>query len=196
MKPTFALTDDARKLQSGNADYFATLVCRLTPQFRKYVQRRLPLPDDTEDVIQDVWTRAFDARRGFGNRGRVDSWLWSICRNVCADRRRLQQRQMARERPLCDEDSGLLAVAAVDQDWGDLTRGEYAELQAHRAWYILNEALVSLSNRQRQVVRYRWVLRYSTRVTAALMHVSPGTVKATLHQAKRHILAQVSIHDA
>jgi DNA-directed RNA polymerase specialized sigma24 family protein len=57
----------------------------------------------------------------------------------------------------------------------------------------VDQTLHTLSDRQLEALLYRGILAHPTNLTAKLMHVSPGTVKATLHQAARKVRAQVPV---
>jgi DNA-directed RNA polymerase specialized sigma24 family protein len=73
-----------------------------------------------------------------------------------------------------------------------LERSQDAELAFEVVHGRTEAALLALSRRQFKVACYRWIAGYSTAQTADLMHVSQGTVKATLYQARQNILVQVA----
>jgi DNA-directed RNA polymerase specialized sigma24 family protein len=55
----------------------------------------------------------------------------------------------------------------------------------------VDQVLHALSDRQFDTVIYRYLMGHPTELTAKLMHVAPGTVKATLHQASNRVRAQI-----
>jgi RNA polymerase sigma factor (sigma-70 family) len=84
--------DDATLVQralDGEAEAFALL-------YRRYKKHVWDLSyylcarnhHEAEEATQDTFLKAWRGLRGYGGRSTFKSWLLSICRNVCIDRRR------------------------------------------------------------------------------------------------------------
>jgi RNA polymerase sigma-70 factor, ECF subfamily len=156
---------DLDRFHGGDNGLFAHLVRlyspRLVPVLRRYAR------DDqaAEDLLQEVWLRAFEKRRTFAGRG----WLLMVCRTV-----------------------GLAAVHSRARD--ALTGAELAEAEApvsageyEDERELLRAAILALPDRQRDVVLLRVIEDRSIAETARMLRCAEGTVKATLHQAIRKL---------
>ena len=172
---------DAQRFRAGDSELFAHLHRRLSPKFQAYLAHAIERADDVDDALQETWVRAFERRMTFEGRSSLDTWLWTVCRHTCASWKRNQQRHKSRQMTL----SSLRFEPILERS-----------VEAENAFAVVHgrteSALLALSRRQFEVACYRWIAGYSTAQTAGLMHVSQGTVKATLHQAPKKILIQVA----
>ena len=74
------------------------VVRREQRRLRNFIRRRVPNPQDAEDVLQDVFYRLVEANRLLMPIDHVTSWLFSVARN------RLKSGSMSAERgngPAC-----------------------------------------------------------------------------------------------
>lgn len=154
---------DLERFHAGDERLFTELVRtyspRLLPHLRRYSESTQA---DVSDLLQDVWLRAFEKRRGFDGRGSLLGWLLTICRTVGVSAVRKHTPLM----PVNDQ----LTVTAPD-----------AERNIERA--RLHAAVDELPARQRDVVILRVVEDRSTAETARILGCAEGTVKAALHAA-------------
>jgi RNA polymerase sigma-70 factor (ECF subfamily) len=126
---------------------------------------------DAEDVMQETYSRAYAALRGYsGERIRnlkVRGWTWTIAANLC--RNRLRSRARKPTAPL-----GTLEVAATDAGTEDAALSEIGA--------ILQSALLDLPFPQRAAVVLRHVLDLTYDDIAAALDRPVGTVKADVHR--------------
>ncbi|HZW30670.1 MAG TPA: sigma-70 family RNA polymerase sigma factor [Isosphaeraceae bacterium] len=97
------------------------------PMLTAYLRHRGLGPEDTRDVVQDVFARLVKSLPEFElerRRGRFRTWLWQVCRSALVDwarRRRRQARaedawlRRLSETPPPDQDDS-------DPEWGNLHR--------------------------------------------------------------------------
>ena len=162
---------DREQLRDGNDEYFAGLVNEYSPRLMPYLGRYAHAGADVHDLLQDVWLRVYEKRATFDGRGSFFGWLLMVARTVGMT----AVRDRGREPTLVD----LHDVAAVgDPDTSFLSDS-------------LREAVLSLPDRQREVVILRLVEGMSTAETARRLQCAEGTVKATLHQATRKLREQL-----
>lgn len=157
------MTDDheLQSLAASDASGFAALV---EPHVRSmsHLAAQLAPVGERDDVVQESLTRAWLKRTQFdGGRGTLRSWLLAIT----ADQAR-RARRRARARPT----SGLWSPSEAD------VRDTVLDLRA---------AVASLPSRQQLAVRCFYFADLTLAETAVVMKCAEGTVKATLHQARR-----------
>ena len=154
---------DLERFHAGDERLFTELVRdyspRLLPHLRRYSQSA---DTDVNDLLQEVWLRAFQKRRGFDGRGSLFGWLLTICRTVGM--------AAVRKHTPVTPFGGSSVVTAPDAD-RNLDRAR------------LHEAVDELPPRQRDVVILRVVEDKSTAETARILGCAEGTVKAALHAA-------------
>ncbi len=77
------LTDEelARRVQDGNARMFGVLVERYADKLSRYGRKFLFKEDDVEDLVQDVFIKAYVNIRGFDPSRRFSPWIYRIAHN-------------------------------------------------------------------------------------------------------------------
>jgi RNA polymerase sigma factor (sigma-70 family) len=142
-----------------SADDFAAWVRPHLPALHRYAAR-LVGPADADDVVQEALVRTWRRRSTYDERrGKPLPWLLAIVR----DRAGRQRRRRAPDIAL------LAADATTDLATADLD---------------LERALRRLPRRQREAVDLYYFVDLDVAAVAAVMGCAPGTVRATLHQAR------------
>jgi RNA polymerase sigma-70 factor (ECF subfamily) len=157
---------DVARFRAGDDALFADIVRELSPRLMPLL-RRYAGDADPNDLLQDVWVRAYERRATYDGRGSFLGWLLSVTRSVAVDALRARSRVLEGEASPDlpghhDPDAVFLRTA-------------------------LRDAILDLPERQRDVIVSRLVEGLSTRETAARLECAEGTVKALLHQATRKL---------
>src|SRR6185503_15075330 len=74
--------------QSGDASAFDTLVGRWDRKIQGAIYRVLGATEDSRDLCQEVFLKAYRALGTFKREARFSSWLYQIALNACRDRLR------------------------------------------------------------------------------------------------------------
>jgi RNA polymerase sigma-70 factor (ECF subfamily) len=158
---------DLGRFHAGDEAFFAGLVRGYSPRLLPMLRRYAGTGADVNDILQDVWLRAFAKRHTFAGRGSFYGWLLAVSRTVGMAAVRKRMREPAAQ---------VLAEIAVanDPDVGLLRD-------------VLRDAVITLPDRERDVVLLRLVEGLSTAETARRLQCAEGTVKATLHHATRKL---------
>jgi RNA polymerase sigma factor (sigma-70 family) len=119
------------------------------------------------DAVQDGFARALAHCDDFRGEGSLEGWLWRIVL-----RRALDARQRSTPAPLPNDDVGATALW-----WAP-------ELPHPERDPELDLALRSLPQRQRLIVFLRYFADLSHAEIAEVSGIAPGTVSATLNQAR------------
>ena len=131
---------------------------------------RLAPHADPDDIVQEAVVRAWTKWDLFdAGRGTATAWLLAIT----ADQARAARRKRVRWLRVVDDRSAAPERAAAVRD---LER----DLDLERALHMLAE-------RQRLAVDCHYFVGLTVDETAIVMGCSPGTVKSTLHDARRRL---------
>lgn len=180
-------TPDAELVQAartGDKDAFGVLIQRHWQTAVSLATRVLGTPDVARDAVQEAVITAMTGLDRLSAPDRFSAWFCGITLNV--SRRWLRQRWA--ELPGRPVDQPSLAPDPAEA-------AELAELGAR-----VRAAIALLSGGQAQAVRLFYLQGLSHREVAAELGISPGAVKARLHQARAALaprLAQVvDVHPA
>lgn len=152
---------------------FERLVEEYGEQLYWRVRRIVLSHDDANDVVQNVFLKAWSRLDTFHEEAKVSTWLYRIALNESLDfvrRRKLQTFSM-------DDADGLIANQLLADEYFDGTETEA----------LLHEAVARLPNVQRKVftLRYFDEMKYSE--MSQLLNTSEGSLKASYHIAVKKI---------
>jgi RNA polymerase sigma factor (sigma-70 family) len=150
--------------ERGTPGEFARWVEPHLTVLARYAGRQVA-PADRDDVVQEALIRAWQRWSTYDDsRGTPLAWLLGILSDRC---RRHRTRQPAAVVELVDSVERVVPAPAYDVD--------------------LERALAGLSRRQRQAVDLHYCVGLDVATVAEVMDCAPGTVKATLHQARARL---------
>jgi RNA polymerase sigma-70 factor (ECF subfamily) len=131
-----------------------------------------------ENLTQECFLRAYQARRGFRGSASVRTWLTRIAVNLMNDHRKSAKLRFWRRA----EETSL--DVAFTGDWlADRRSSPEAEASAREQVRVVWRAAAELSERQRTAFLLRFVEEMEIREIAAAMSLQEGTVKAHLFRA-------------
>ncbi len=178
---------------------FATLVEPHRRELQVHCYRMLGSFEDSEDLVQETFLRAWRGRASFssGDRSSFRAWLYRIATNACLDVLRTRTRRVlppqvgppgdpaAPPPPPADlpwlqpyPDRLLASIApAEDEPGAGVVARETIEL-------AFLAAIQYLSPRQRAVLILREVLGWSAKDTASLLEASVVSVNSALQRAR------------
>jgi RNA polymerase sigma-70 factor, ECF subfamily len=150
--------------------------------------------EDSEDLVQETFLRAWRARESFQGRSTFRAWLYRIATNACLDA--LARRPRARQIASATDPSGTpLPPAMIPwlQPYPDRLLEGIAPSDAEpEAAVVAREtielaflaAIQHLPPKQRAVLILRDVLGWSAKETAALLEASVASVNSALQRAR------------
>jgi RNA polymerase sigma-70 factor (ECF subfamily) len=166
-------TDEARV-----ADWVSTYGTELMA----HVTRMLRNPDDAEDVLQQVWMKAYRKPPEDGPTQNVRGWLYRVATNVTLDRLALERRR----RDLL-EHRGHLTGSPVDGrvdpdgmlgNWAQLSDVGRARVRKH---------LAGLPRKQREGVWFRWVEEADYATIADKLDCSIESARANVYHGLKRL---------
>ena len=161
---------------------FAGLVERYRPELQAHCYRMLGSLEDSEDLTQETFLRAWRKREGFQGRSTFRAWLYRIATNACLDalaRRRRPvalQAEVHGQEPHPDELLDQLRATDAQPDEAVVSK-EAVEL----ACLV---AIQHLSPKQRAALVLRDVFGWSAKEAAAQLETSPASVNSALQRAR------------
>ena len=172
--PTAAPSDDALLVLFANGDRQAAqeLTVRLGPRVFGVALRVLGDRSEAEDVAQDAMMRLWRfAPEWQPGKAKVSTWLYRVTMNLCLDIKRRQRAKTVSLDRVPDLADG--AQDAVDQ-MQDKARAD-----------ALQQALMTLPDRQRQAVVLRHIEGISNPEIAEIMDISTEAVESLTARGKR-----------
>lgn len=189
-----ALTDKqedrvlVERAQEGNCAAFDTLVVKYSPRLYSLIYHMTSHREDTHDLLQEVFARAFRNLRSFRGQSGFYTWIYTIAVNLTLNF--LKRRNRRHNISLDDIDSGV----QNDGEFLELTATSdpvretgLRELQRH-----LNEALQKLSEDHRAVVTMFDIQGMPHADISRILGVSEGTVRSRLHYAHKQLQSLLS----
>ncbi len=156
LSPQYALTLTSAGL-GGNEELGPTRPLSETVRQERarllaFIRRRLPDPDDAEDIVQDVFVELTEAYQAAKPIGRVASWLFAVARNKISDWYRGRNRTPTislSEPPYADDDPDQPILG----EWLAMTdeAGPESEFFRETLMEALADALAELPAEQRDV---------------------------------------------
>ena len=180
------VVDLVDRAQAGDAAAFADLYDRYVDQVFAYIYRRVGHRQLAEDLVGDVFLRAYRRLSSFEWQG-VDlgAWIITIARNRVHDHFKSARFRLERTTDEVRDDPRTLHHSNDDPErvtmGRDLARS-------------LGEALERLKPEHREVIELRFIHDLSVAETAAVLERSVGATKALQYRALRSLAAEVQDH--
>src|SRR5215210_4222883 len=180
-------TDEDQQLvvrtQDGDVGAFDQLVVKYTPRLYGLIYNMTSNHEDTNDLLQDVFSKAYKSIRGFRGKSSFYTWIHSIAVNMTLNF--LKKRGRRFNLSLDDVDGGI----QNDKEFLELTatsspvrEADLSELQVR-----LNEAMMKLSDEHRAVVTMFHIQGMPHAEISKILRVSEGTVRSRLFYANRQL---------
>jgi RNA polymerase sigma-70 factor (ECF subfamily) len=169
--------------KSGDGRAFEVLVERHQSRIRAVAWRFARVREDTEDIAQQAFQKAFLHLRQFEGNSSFSTWLTRITINesLMWVRKKRAHREVPIEESSAENEPSLLLDAP---DPGPSPEDRYSQ----REWkQILSRAMSELSPAIRTAIELRDLAELSTGETAGVMRVSVAAVKARLFHGRRKL---------
>ena len=172
------------RAQKGDAAAFDQLVGRHTARLYGLIYHMSGNHEDTNDLLQEVWTKVFRSLAGFRGASRFTTWIHSIAVNMTINFLKRRSRRQTVSLDASVEEGG--APDALENllvsPHTPRTQAGIAELQGR-----LTEALGRLSAEHRAVVTMFDIQGMAHAEIGKILGVSEGTVRSRLFYAHRQL---------
>lgn len=171
--------------QGGDMAAFDDLVLRYKDRIYNVVYRFLGHHEDAQDVVQEVFMRAYRGIQDFQGRSQVYTWLYSIAGNLARNALRdggRKGRDQGTSLNRLEEDAPTVAQQATRVDASPDRIAERHELND-----VLQDCIELLPEHYRMVFVLRTFEQLSYDEIAEAVGCPAGTVKSRLNQARRQL---------
>ena len=171
------------RTQAGEASAFDDLVVKYTPRLYGLVYNMTSNHEDTNDLLQDIFAKAYKAIRGFRGKSSFYTWIHSIAVNMTLNflkkRGRRFQLSLDDVEASIQNDKEFMEATATSSP---VREADLSELQRR-----LNEAMMKLSEDHRAVVTMFHIQGMPHAEISKILRVSEGTVRSRLFYANRQL---------
>jgi len=178
--------EDARlvaRTQAGDPAAFDSLVVKYSPRLYGLVYNMTSNHEDTNDLLQDIFAKAYRSIAGFRGNSAFYTWVHSIAVNMTINFLKKRGRRMTLS--LDDMDAGVennKEFIELTSSTNPVREADLSELQQR-----LNEAMMKLSYDHRAVVTMFDIQGMPHAEIAQILGISEGTVRSRLFYAHRQL---------
>lgn len=178
--------EDARlvaRTQEGDVAAFDQLVVKYSPRLYGLIYNMTSNHEDTNDLLQDVFSKAYKSIRGFRGKSSFYTWIHSIAVNMTLNF--LKKRGRRFNLSLDDVDASVQndkEFLELTQSSSPVREADLSELQQR-----LNDAMMKLSHEHRAVVTMFHIQGMPHAEISKILNVSEGTVRSRLFYANRQL---------
>jgi|AntAceMinimDraft_16_1070373.scaffolds.fasta_scaffold34440_3 RNA polymerase sigma-70 factor (ECF subfamily) len=175
-QPTNELTDEeiVSMIRSGETDSFGILVERYEAKMKRYARKFLFGYEDTEDLIQQVFVKAYVNIRSFDTTRKFSSWLYRIAHNEFINAIRKKKKE-----PLSFFDPDTLFPRLVAKENADKETKEQELSQA------IDKCLNKVDPKYREPLVLYYFEELSYKEIANILHIPVSTVGIRMLRAKK-----------
>ena len=177
------------RARAGDIDAFGELYQRTHRLIYQYIRQMVPAREDAEDLMQEVYLKAWSGLKGLHSSEAFWVWLHRIARNTVLDwRKRKRVDTSSLESTYTDEEDGQAELIEI-ADWSE--NPEQIVL-AETTQESVRQAVRSLPENHREVVTMYYLEEMEISHIAQVLGVPKNTVLSRLARARealRHKLA-------
>lgn len=163
----------ASQVQQGNTESFGVLVERYKTKITRYARRFLSNNQDIEDLVQDVFIKAYENIRSFNIKMKFSPWLYRIAHNEFVNALRKKSRL-----PLYFFDFDALLPHSLAKETADDKANE-REIKN-----MLDKWLNKLSPKYREPLVLYYFEELGYQEIAEVLHIPVSTVGVRLNRGK------------
>lgn len=167
---------------SGNVRAFGQLVERYQRPMAALVSRMTENADDVDDIVQELFVRAWKGLPRFRGDAQFSTWLYRIAVNTTIKHRSRRRNEHAISLSAEDMAGGLESLHAPEGTCDPLLLAQRKEQEA-----VVRKAVLALPPKQRAVVVLHYFEGHSCDEISQIVGCSVGTVWSRLHYACKRL---------
>lgn len=176
-------TDDtdeiiAERVQSGDADSFGVLIERYEAKLKRYARKFLNYQEEIEDLVQDVFIKAYTNIQSFDSKQRFSPWIYRIAHNVFVNELKHKQRGGF---IFFDADTVLPHLPAKETTDGAVLDVELKE--------ELDSLLVEIPTKYREAIVLHYLEELSYQEISEILQIPVTTVGVRMNRGRTKLRA-------
>lgn len=171
--------DHIRRAIRGDQKAFRKLQDKYYLAIYNLIYRMISEKEEVEDLTQEAFIKAFASLSTFSEEYAFSTWLYKIATNNCIDYiRRKKLQAFSINRPIATKDD------EVTFELPDSTYEPDRDIISHQRKKLVEEAILSLPTKYREVIRLRHSEEKEYQEIAEILNLPLGTVKAHIFRAR------------
>jgi RNA polymerase sigma-70 factor (ECF subfamily) len=172
----------------GDTASFEPLVEKYSPRIFATARRYARRESEVEDIVQEVWLKAFEKLNSFRGEAPFEHWLMRVAIRTCYDSLRAHQR---------NRETTFSELTEPEEDWLDrfVSQPDAADENAEAARQLVERVLKQLSPPAVLVITLQEIEGRSVKEIAALTGWSVPLVKVRAFRARaemRRVLSKIA----
>ncbi len=160
---------------------FAAIIKKYQEKLYWHVRRMVVTHDDTNDVLQNMFIKVWNALDNFREDSQLYTWLYRIATNESLTF--LQQQKKRASVSFTDVENGLSNKIKADEGF-----------DANRLEWKLQVAIQQLPDKQRAVFNLRYYDEMPYEEMSRVLETSEGALKASYHHAVKKVSEYMKNH--
>lgn len=173
-------SDESLVSRAKNGDYsaFEMLFDRHRDLVYRFAYQMAPRRDDAEDMVQEVFVRAYQNLHRYRDEAKFTTWILRIATNLGTDRARMYTRRNKLEQ---QEAAGALTWMTIGSD----TENPIHNLEQEKLKELLRNAIAELPEHHRNAIVFRDIQEMDYQDIAEFFKCSVGGAKLRVLRARR-----------
>ena len=166
-------------LTIGNQDFFSCLVDRYSDKLTRYIMRiSASTREDAEDLLQEIFVKAYRNINGFDQSLKFSSWIYRIAHNqVISQWRKMKSRPQVIK---FEADEDFLKFIANDED---LALDTERKFESEEVRHLLEE----LDEKYREALVLKFIESKDYKEISDILQKPLGTVATLINRAKKQL---------
>ena len=178
-----------RGLRAGIDEAYEELIQRFQQPVYSIVYRLLGNPNDSSDVVQDVFIKIFRSVGSFREQSSLRTWIYRIAVNEAHNHRRWFSRHCRREVSLENEREEQSSSLELAPDPG---RSPFDQALDSEHRQLIEQALTRINPTFRTAVLLRDIENLSYEEIAEILQLSLGTVKSRILRGREALRRELT----
>lgn len=164
------------RIQSGDTELFSVIVERYEAKMLRYANKFLFNYDSAEDLVQEVFLKAYINIKSFDTSKKFSPWLYRIAHNEFINAIKRKHKE-----PLPIFNPDILFPYAVSKDHAD------KEIKEKEFRHELNKSLKKLEPKYREPLVLYYFEDLSYKEISEILHIPVSTVGIRISRAKQNM---------
>lgn len=147
--------------------------------------------DSAEDVLQEAYLRVLDGRAEYAGRSSHKTWFFAVIKRVAVEVQRTHKRRYKLNLHMAASDQALTA-----EHEAGLSNPQAESMTRDQSVQQLQEALMQLSVRQREVLHLVFYAELTLEDAAEILHISVGSVRTHYHRGKERLADLLQVEES